>query len=75
MGHIKRHHLTDAVCVAPPDRVITRVSALLGGLLERGVVNEVAGRTLMTLRDALLPKLVSGEVRVGDVEKLVGAIA
>ena len=25
MGHIKRHHLADAVCVAPPDRVITRV--------------------------------------------------
>ena len=75
MGHIKRHHLTDAVCVAPPDRVITRVSALLGGLLEREVVNEVASRTLMTLRDALLPKLVSGEVPVRNAERLVGAIA
>ena len=75
MGHIKRHHLTDAVCVAPPDRVITRVSALLGGLLERGVANEVANRTLMTLRDALLPKLVSGEMPVRNAEKIVGAIA
>ena len=75
MGHIKRHHLTDAVCVAPPDRVITGVSALLGGLLERGVANEVASRTLMTLRDALLPKLVSGEMPVRNAEKMVGAIA
>ncbi len=75
MGHIKRHHLADAVCVAPPDRVITRVSALLGGLLERRVANEVASRTLMTLRDALLPKLVSGEMPVRNAEKIVGAIA
>ena len=75
MGHIKRHHLTDAVCVAPPDRVITGVSALLGGLLERGVAYEVASRTLMTLREALLPKLLSGELRVRNAERLVGAIA
>ena len=75
MGHIKRHHLTDAVCVAPPDRVITGVSALLGGLLERGVATEVASRTLTTLRAALLPKLVSGEMPVRNAEKIVGAIA
>ena len=31
--------------------------------------------TVTVLRDALLPKLVSGEVRVRDVEQLTGAIA
>jgi len=39
------------------------------------VANEVASRTLMTLRDALLPKLVSGEMPVRNAEKIVGAIA
>ena len=75
MGHIRRHHLTDALCVVPPDRVIVRVSDMLGGLLERQVANEVASRTLVTLRNALLPKLVSGEIRVRDAERPVGAIA
>ena len=64
MGHIRRHHLTDALCVVPPDHVIAQVSGVLGGLLEREIVNEIATRTLATLRDALLPKLVSGELRV-----------
>ena len=30
-------------------------------------------RTLAALRDTLLPKLISGEVRVGDAERFVGA--
>jgi type I restriction enzyme S subunit len=32
-------------------------------------------RTLTALRDTLLPKLISGELRVKDAEKLVGAVA
>ena len=32
-------------------------------------------RTLGVLRDTLLPKLVSGEIRMRDAEKLVGAVA
>ena len=75
MGHIRRHHLTDALCVVPPDRVIVRVSDMLRGLLERQVANEVASRTLVALRNALLPKLVSGEIRVREAERPVGAIA
>jgi type I restriction enzyme S subunit len=29
-------------------------------------------RTLAALRDALLPKLISGELRIVDAEKIVG---
>ena len=32
-------------------------------------------RTLAALRDTLLPKLISGEVRVGDAARFVGAAA
>ena len=72
MGHIKRHHLTDALCVVPPDGVIARFSDILGGLLERQVFNEVEGRTLVALRDTLLPKLVSGEFRVTVQDREAG---
>ena len=36
--------------------------------------NERESRTLTTLRDALLPKLLSGEIRLQNAEKLVGAV-
>ena len=44
-------------------------------LLERLVQNEIAARTLATLRDMLLPKLISGEVRIPSTEKRVEGIA
>ena len=68
MGHIRRHHLTDALCVVPPDDAIARASDVFAGLLERQVASEVQRRTLGTVRDALLPKLISGEVRVHHSE-------
>jgi type I restriction enzyme S subunit len=32
-------------------------------------------RTIASIRDALLPKLLSGEIRVGDAERLAGVQA
>ncbi len=69
MGHIRRHHLTDALCVAPPDGVIARLSNTFSCLLERQVANELSSRTHVALRDTLLQKLVSGEIRVPDAER------
>ena len=74
MGHIRRHHLTDALCVAPPDGVIAAVSETFSCLLQRQVSNELVSRTLVTLRDTLLPKLVSAEIRVGDAEKALETV-
>jgi type I restriction enzyme S subunit len=34
--------------------------------------NQVESRNLAALRDALLPKLISGEIRVTDAEKFAG---
>ncbi len=36
------------------------------------VVGKRESRTLAALRDTLLPKLISGELRVKDAEKFVG---
>ena len=74
MGHIRRHHLTDALCVVPPDVVIAGISDTFTCLLERKVANELVSRTLVTLRDTLLPKLISGEIRVGDAEMALESV-
>jgi type I restriction enzyme S subunit len=48
-----------------------RVASAFSRILE----NERESRTLAALRHALLPKLISGELRVKDAEKFVGAVA
>jgi type I restriction enzyme S subunit len=39
------------------------------------VEHERESRTLTALRDTLLPKLISGKLRVQEAERLVGACA
>jgi type I restriction enzyme, S subunit len=72
MGHIQRHHLTDAKCAVPPDDVLARVGALLEPVVNRQVANELESRTLAELRNTLLPKLISGELRVPEAEEMAG---
>ena len=64
MGHIKRHHLSEAMCVVPDERLLAAANFPLSTLLERDIAANIQSRTLTALRDTLLPKLVSGEVRV-----------
>ena len=72
MGHIRRHHLTEALCVSPPDDVIARLSETFSCLLRRRIANELSSRTLAALRDALLPKLISGEIRLSETAWTLG---
>jgi type I restriction enzyme S subunit len=46
-----------------PDGVIERFSCITGPFLAKVAGNERVSRTLATLRDALLPELISGEIR------------
>ena len=59
----------------PTDATATAFQRVVSPMLARIVANVYESHTLGRLRDTLLPKLVSGETRVGDTEKLVGAIA
>ena len=43
-------------------------------LVERIIAARIASRTLAALRDALLPKLISGELRVKDAEGFVDRV-
>lgn len=75
MGHIQRHHLTQALAVIPPRDVLDAAGRVFEPLLERWLANAVEARTLAVLRDLLLPKLLSGEIRVRDAEAQVAASA
>ena len=70
MGHIKRHHLADAKSVGPAQTLLSEVDAIFAEVLSRRTLMDIESRILSDLRDALLPKLISGDVRVGEIEKL-----
>lgn len=71
MGHIQRHHLTQATTVVAAPAVMKAADELIRPLFDRQLTNELESRTLAITRDLLLPRLMSGEVRVKDAEKLV----
>ena len=68
MGHIKRENLQTAKVLVPPHDVYKKVGALLSPIYEQIIRNRVESRRLAQLRDTLLPKLMSGEIDVSEVE-------
>ena len=73
MGHIKRRHLRDALCVVPSDQVLSAVDGICATIQKRCIKAKIESRNLAYLRDALLPKLLSGEIRIRDAEKIAEA--
>lgn len=71
MGHIQRHHLTNARIAVPTSAAFAKADLLLGPLHDRLLANAIESKTLAATRDLLLPRLLSGELRVPDAERLV----
>jgi len=64
MGHIQRGHLTVAKVLIPPRQLLDAMTCTMSALIDQIIANRIQSRTLATLRDALLPKLLSGEVNL-----------
>ena len=71
MGHIQRGHLKAAMTLCPPGDVLERLGVVMAPLVEQSIHNELESRRLAQLRDTLLPKLISGELRIADAEKFL----
>jgi type I restriction enzyme S subunit len=56
---------------APSREVAAAFDDIVGPLHARFTSNLFENRSLVAIRDYLLPKLMSGEVRLKDAEKLV----
>lgn len=67
MGHIQRHHLDETVGL-PSASELDRLNSLMSGLWETSLSAERESLTLAATRDALLPQLMSGKLRVRDAE-------
>ena len=61
--------------VCPPGPLVEEFGALAVNARQRCEELLLESRTLASLRDLLLPKLISGEIRLRDAEKAVEAVA
>jgi type I restriction enzyme S subunit len=64
MGHIKREHLSSAFCTTPDSQILENLSKTMECLVEKSIEVRLENVILQNLRDTLLPKLMSGEIRV-----------
>lgn len=67
MGHIQRGHLESITVVLPLPEEIERLDSCLSPLWDRLLLAERENLGLQRLRDALLPELVSGRIRINEV--------
>lgn len=74
MGHIKRGHLKEALCVIPENGVDNNVFAVFEDILNKQISSRIEGQTFAKLRDTLLPKLMSGELRIPDAKALMDEV-
>jgi len=70
MGHIQRHHLSDAKLPVPSPALQRAMNAVFEPMIESMWRREVESRTLAAIRDTLLPELISGELRVLESQLL-----
>ncbi len=56
----------------PPEPVARRFGQMAGAIMETIKAKDDESRTLAAMRDALLPRLLSGEIRVRDAKRIAG---
>ncbi len=66
MGHIKRSHLKDAKILVPDELTLDKMNKVMDPIVSKRINIGIQNKKLEELRDTLLPKLMSGEIRVEE---------
>ena len=69
--HLGKKDIDTFEIVSPSDPIRAAYGEIANPLLDKGVRLELQNQTLATLRDTLLPRLMSGELRVGDAREQI----
>ncbi|MFN7305069.1 MAG: hypothetical protein ACK5TQ_00630, partial [Acetobacteraceae bacterium] len=72
---VKPQSVLDATIITASPNVMGAFQQQAGPLLGRILANQRESRTLATTRDLLLPRLMSGELRVKDSERIIETAA
>ena len=71
MGHIKRGELDKAKVVVPDGTSMAVIDSMINPLHSQIISNKIESRRLASLRDSLLPRLMSGELKVNEIENAI----
>jgi len=74
-GSINKKDFERLSFIVPSPEVLTAFDRVVSPLDDRIETNERQASILAALRDTLLPRLISGELRVPDAERIVGRCA
>lgn len=64
MGHIQRTHLSGALVIVPSAEVLAVADSLFQPIIDQITTNSIGAKNLAHIRDTLLPRLISGKLRV-----------
>ena len=70
MGHIKRGELDKAKVVVPDGTSMAAIDSMMKPLHSQIISNKIESRRLAELRDTLLPRLMSGEIKVNEIKEI-----
>lgn len=62
--HLNKNALPDYVAIIPPAEILDKFDKIINSLLDRSFVNSMQIETLSRFRDNVLPKIMSGKIRV-----------
>ena len=68
MGHIKRSELDNANVLIPSTEKLDQIGATIAPMIDKLINNRVEMMELSSLRDSLLPKLMSGELKINEID-------
>ena len=68
MGHIQREHLSNAKVFVPYKEQMNSFNEILEPIVNQIIENRIENNSLINLRDTLLPKLITGELEVSDIQ-------
>jgi type I restriction enzyme S subunit len=74
LGHVTKEDLGRLQIVVPPPAVELEFDRIVGPILDRIKNALLENCTLAATRDALLPKLMSGELRIKDTQKFAESV-
>jgi type I restriction enzyme, S subunit len=72
LGHVTKEDMKRLQICAPSSEIRQQFANLITPIFERIVCGIKENQTLAETRDYLLPRLMSGKVRVADAERMVG---
>ncbi len=64
MGHIKRKDLDNSICDIPPKDFLDSMDKQISPIFDKIYNNSKQIQNLESLRDIMLPKLLSGEMEI-----------